>query len=585
MKKIILLHLLLSTIFSRIWANSVFLDTIPNYSKSQIIPLDTNAAPLQSVQLALRNIRVTLKQAVPILLRTDLDVTLAEAQQIAVNAPSILQFAYDQRSMQPVRTEVFGVYPARSSDYRQGKAELCQNGACYRVEIYNYVANQTLVALVNISSKQLIDSYLMPFTQPDISPVMKKLALQIACESPEVKNALGYQPSPDVALMSDTKTALNRSRCERSKHLCVAPTFVKGDKALWAIVDLTDLRLVAIRWTNVGTPQTPPPSVTERKIQNENITECYCRVEKNLERNAWKLNYMLTSSDGLRVSDVFFKGKKILRDAKLVDWHVSYSNTDGFGYSDAVGCPYFSSAAVIAIEPPRTYELYEGEQKVGFVLSQNFYSEGWPQACNYNYQQRFEFYDDGRFRVAVASLGRGCGNNGTYRPVIRVAFAEPEANFFEWKNNNWLQWKKEQWQLQNELTPYTSEGYQYKIENKDNGFYMASGHGQFADGGRGDNAYAYVTRTHPDRDEGESDLVTIGPCCNTDYQQGPEKFIAPTPDAIENAPLVLWYVPQLKNDDRAGKEYCWASSFIKDGLFATKIFPCWAGPMFVPMKK
>ena len=561
------------------------LDTIPqNLSSSEIVSLDTAAAKLPSVEIALHNIRIALKQPIPIILRTDLDAKLAEAQQVAINSPQILQFIYEQKTMKPLRTEVFGVYPARASDYRQGKVELCQDGACYRVEIYNYVQNQTAVALVNIVSKTLIDIYLMPFSQPDISPSMKNLALLIACESPEVTRALGFKPSPNAALMSDTKTALNRSRCERSRHLCVAPTFVKGDKALWAIVDLTDLRLVGLRWTNVGSPQVPSPMVTERKIQNENISECYCRVEKPIDRNNWKLNYMLTSSDGLRISDVFFQNKKIIRDAKLVDWHVSYSNTDGFGYSDAVGCPYFSSAAVIAIEPPRTYELYDGDKKVGFVLSQNFYSEGWPMACNYNYQQRYEFYDDGRFRVAVASLGRGCGNNGTYRPVIRVAFEEEKSNFFEWKNNNWAQWKQEQWQSQNDITPYTSEGYQYKIASQNGGFYVEPSRGQFHDGGRGDNAFSYVTKTHPDLDEGESDLITIGPCCNTDYHQGPDKFIEPSPDNIENSKLVFWYVPQLKNDDRQGKEYCWANAFVKDGMFSTTIFPCWAGPMFVPIR-
>ena len=367
--------LLLFLFIHKIQANNS-LDTIPqNLSSSEIISLDTAAAKLPSVEIALRNIRIALKHPISIILRTDLDAKLAEAQQVAINSPQILQFVYEQKTMKPLRTEVFGVYPARASDYRQGKAELCQDGACYRVEIYNYVQNQTAVALVNIVSKTLIDIYLMPFSQPDISPSMKNLALLIACESPEVTRALGFKPSPNAALMSDTKTALNRSRCERSRHLCVAPTFVKGDKALWAIVDLTDLRLVGLRWTNVGSPQVPSPMVTERKIQNENISECYCRVEKPIDRNNWKLNYMLTSSDGLRISDVFFQNKKIIRDAKLVDWHVSYSNTDGFGYSDAVGCPYFSSAAVIAIEPPRTYELYDGNKKVGFVLSQNFYSE------------------------------------------------------------------------------------------------------------------------------------------------------------------------------------------------------------------
>ena len=297
------------------------------------------------------------------------------------------------------------------------------------------------------------------------------------------------------------------------------------------------------------------------------------------------MKYMLTSSDGLRISDVSFNGKPVLRSAKLVDWHVSYSGTDGFGYSDAVGCPYFSQAAVVAWEIPQVSELRDDKNnRIGFVLEQAFRSEAWPTACNYNYRQRYEFYNDGRFRVSCASIGRGCGNTGTYRPVFRIAFAGEQDNFYEYKENNWTPWQKEQWQLQGSLTSYTPEGYQYKIGEPGSGYFIEPGNGQFGDGGRGDFAYVYVTRHTSVKDEGENDLVTIGPCCNTDYHQGPEKFIEPAPENIQNSSLVFWYVAQLKNDDRKGNEYCWAESVLENGVYVTKTYPCFCGPLFVPQK-
>ena len=85
---------------------------------------------------------------------------------------------------------------------------------------------------------------------------------------------LGAKPGEDVALMANTKTALNQSRCERSQHLCVAPTFVQGEFALWAIVDLTDVVLVGTRWTRVG--DATQPRLTEKVLQNEVVTELYC---------------------------------------------------------------------------------------------------------------------------------------------------------------------------------------------------------------------------------------------------------------------------------------------------------------------
>jgi hypothetical protein len=365
-----------------------------------------------------------------------------------------------------------------------------------------------------------------------------------------------------------------------------APTFVKDGKALWAIVDLTDFKLVGVRWTNTGTTGSVLP-ITERRLQDDKLTACFCEKETALDKDGWKMNYILTSSDGLRIAQVTFNGKPILQSAKLVDWHVSYSGTDGFGYSDAVGCPYFSQAAVIAFEPPKILQLKDDAGSVtGFVLEQVFKSELWPTHCNYNYRQRFEFYKDGRFRVAAASIGRGCGNDGTYRPVFRIAFAAQQSNFAEWNGTDWNNWTQEKWQLQSATTKYTPERYQYKLnDNSPNGFYVQPGTGNFGDGGRGDNAFLYITENIAAKDEGETDLVTIGPCCNTDYQQGPEKFIGTTPDNIQNKKLVLWYVPQLKNDDSKGREYCWAESVLENGVYVTKSYPCFAGPMFIPINK
>ena len=69
------------------------------------------------------------------------------------------------------------------------------------------------------------------------------------------------------------------------------------------------------------------------------------------------MDYILTSSDGLRISDVHFQGQQVFDSAKLVDYHVSYSKTEGFGYSDAIGCPIFSQAAVLALEPPQVEDI------------------------------------------------------------------------------------------------------------------------------------------------------------------------------------------------------------------------------------
>ncbi|ODS84450.1 MAG: hypothetical protein ABS46_03470 [Cytophagaceae bacterium SCN 52-12] len=543
--------------------------------------LSDNAPPVSGPLLLKRRamIEKALSSELPLIFLEEAGREELSAQQLAVLDTLFTENMFEKGTGKPYLNEIFNVYKARPQEIPQGAAY----GTIYRVEMYNFGLNLTTTALVDLTAQKVLAVNELVQTQPDIPLHLKDVALHIAVNSPEVIEALGFKPGESEALMPNTKTALNNTRCEESLHLCVAPTFVKDEKALWAIVDLTELRLVGVRWTHVGNAG-PEKRISERNLRYDKIMECYCSQVNSVKKDEWQLNYILTSSDGMRISEVTHRGVPVISNAKIVDWHVSYSNTDGFGYSDAVGCPEFSQAAVLAVTEPRVVDIVEGGKTIGFALEQTFNSKQWPMPCNYNYLQRFEFYRDGRMRVAGASLGRGCGNNGTYRPVMRIALYGSGNTLYEWGESGWQPWKKEQWRLQESRTRYTPEGYQYKFSSPEGkGYYLEPGKGQFNDGGRGDNAYLFATRLHADRDEGESDLVSIGPCCNTDYRQGPEKFIEPDPEDIENQALVLWYVPQIKNDDRKGSEYCWAESYLENGIYKTRSFPCMSGPMFVPI--
>jgi len=590
MRTFVLVFALITSFFSSCTNSPASSGNTNHYGEDVLQSVIANADSLKTfdfVDARVEAIKNALQRPIPVLLCADsLNGNQELAQTIALSDSTFTKNIRDIKTNTPYRNEIFAVFPARESDLLNFK-QTFNFKDCYRVEMYNYPLNLSTVAFVDIKQQKVVSAFTQEQTQPEIPQYLKTLAIKIAINSPEVQEAYGIKPSEKDALMASTKTSLNRTRCERSRHLCVAPTFVKDGKALWAIVDLTDHKLVGVRWTNVGTTGPAAPMITERRLQDDKITACFCEKETALEKNGWKLNYMLTSSDGLRIAQVSFNGKPILQSAKLVDWHVSYSGTDGFGYSDAVGCPYFSQAAVVAFEPPKILEIKDDAgTTTGFALEQAFRSEQWPTPCNYNYRQRFEFYKDGRFRVAAASIGRGCGNDGTYRPVFRIAFATEQNNFAEWNGINWNNWPMEKWQLQSATTAYAENKYQYQLtDNSGNGFFMQPANGKFGDGGRGDNAFVYVTQNKPAVDEGEADLVTIGPCCNTDYHQGPEKFIEPSPDNIQNKKLVVWYVAQLKNDDTKGNEYCWAESVLQNGVYVTKAYPCFAGPMFVPITK
>lgn len=516
----------------------------------------------------------------PILLLDGLGEAEQAAQRLAV-ADSRVRAALVSLNGVPLRAEVFGVYGLGPADAAQ-VGDACQGGSCYRVEIYNYARNSTVLAIVDPAAGQVHDVAILEETQPTIVPRhLMDLAAQIALAAPEVRAELGMTPDQAMIQQPQMKVQFQATACERTRNLCVAPIFVWGERALWVIVDLVEYTIIGLRWTDLGESSRRP--VTEQRLQDDVVTALYCDKATDLARDGWSLRYLITSTDGLRIEDVRFGGAPVLRSAKLVDVHINYSQQEGFGYSDALGCPAFSAAAVVAWDGPHIEALTRPDGVAGFALVQRFRSEFWPTPCNYSYRQRYEFYQDGGFRIVFVSEGRGCGNNGVYRPLLRIALAGEQLGLAEWDGAAWRDWSVEGWQLQRETTTYTAEGYQYRVLDRSGvGWYLIPGQGQFGDGGRGDNAYLYAARGGTDRDEGESDLPTLGDCCNSDERQGPERFVTPA-EPLGDSPLVLWYVPQLANSDAPGAEYCWADSTLRDGVFVSEIWPCAAGPLFLPI--
>jgi hypothetical protein len=551
-------------------------------------PLSPEALRQAVPALAERDARfaAALSSSQPILLlQGKLDDKQQRAQELAVADSKLQYLARDPLTGQPLRSEIMMVRPALPADLTEATAS-CADGNCYRVEMFNYSANATVVAIVDLNKGQVLDVAYNPDTQPEIPAYLADLASQIAIHSSEVADALGFKPGVGLAGMPNVKTALNGSACERSHHLCVAPTFLQLDKgkALWAIVDLTDGRLVGIRWTDLGQGEAQP--VTEQALQDAVVMAEYCETPHTLSRDGWEMTYVLTPSDGLEIKNVRFQGRPVLDSAKLVDWHVSYSGEDGFGYSDASGCPLFSTASVVAFNGPTVEEIKEGDRTVGFALSQDFRSELWPLPCNYRYVHRFEFYQDGRMWVGGDNLGRGCSNNGTYRPVFRLALAPDvqgnQAAFAQWDGKQWATWPKEGWILQKPDAPTSPEGAHYRVlEGDGQGYDLMTTFGPAGKYPADSDAYVYLSVRKPE--EGDSDMVTIGPCCNTDYQQGPEKFVDPS-EPVQGQGLVLWYVPRLKNNDQPGQQYCWTETTIDDGIATPHAYPCTTGIMFTPAK-
>ncbi len=547
-----------------------------------------------------------IKTDKPVILLNDIDLQgdkkREKAQKIAIKNNDFLVDSFNEKK-EPLLSEIMRVNKVTVSDNQiKGVKERCQNNNCYKVYKYNFFDNSTSIAFVDNKKEEVFKISKFNDMQGEISLRLKKMAQIIAIDSPEVKKLLGYSPNASEASMANVRTELRGSKCERSKHLCVAPTFLdyKKKESLWAIVDLTDLKLLGAKFTDLG-GGSDYALVTERSLQNNYVTENFCEKDTYFKKGKWEGYYRLTSSDGLEIINAKFDGKKVIDSIKLVDWHVSYLEKDrhqaegvvvnsieesedkgNFGYSDSTGCPLFGTSVVVSFDGPKVKDIENSDGK-GFSIVQDFRNPGWPLSCNYRYENVFEFYDDGSFKVAGENRGRGCGVSGWYRPVFRIDLHTKSGKEKVEKIVSNTVIEKEKWFNPEDTMKTDKDGVAFTIKDIENGegFAIKPDIGNFSNKGRGDNAFSYFTVKDEKRDEGVSDLVTIGPCCNKDFRQGPEKFV--NNEEIKGKEVVFWYVPQVKNSDKKGEEYCWSETVVENGKPKIKSFPCLAGPIIKPI--
>lgn len=483
------------------------------------------------------------------------------AQDLALSDVRVQQYTAGYR------TEIFGTravgdqYPATST--------ACANADCRQVEIYNFDQNAAILAIVDVDNRTVLDVLYQPGAHPGINKRLADLATAIALNHPDVRDALGFRPT-EVS-MAPVDGGLADSAC--IDHFCVAPTFEVGDRNLWAIVDLTDETLLRVAWTDLA-PNMPNGSI-------HFTAPASCPTPGQVKRLSWDVQYEVTGTDGFRVYNVTYNGMPVLTSVKLAEWHAAYAG-NSWGFEDYTGCggggggfpisPFGDTQVLDLVDETNTV--------IGFEVVQDFRMSNWGYNCNYRYEQHMQFYEDGRFRVVAGAYGRDCGSGSAiYRPLVRIDIAVNGADndsLAAWSGSDWITQTTEFWELQN--IPYTAEGYRWRVTDQTGaGYYIEPGRGQFNDGGQGDTAYFYVVAHHPN--EGDTDLPIIGDCCATggDYRQGPHLFL--NNEGIENTDIVLWYVPQSQANSAPDHEYCWTVS----GEPNPETYPCFAGPMFVPV--
>ncbi|HLF89081.1 MAG TPA: hypothetical protein VI451_09065 [Anaerolineales bacterium] len=484
------------------------------------------------------------------------------AQDLALSEPRVQNLTVGRKS------EVFGIKRV-GMDFPSGSTS-CAHQDCRQVEIYLWVENATVTAIVNLDTREVLDVLYQPGVRPGLSSRLTARAVQIIHEAPEVAELLGYQPAmEDIYPMQGDLLA---SSCD-GDHICAAATFRVGDRFLWAMADLTEDQFAGTAWT----------SASANDGASVLFVPAGCPAPGTFSQDGWILAYETTPTDGLRVYNVFYNGVQMINSIKLLEWHVYYQSTTGF--NDYAGCDNTSANVVYPYGETQINDLLdEGNNVIGFELVQDFRMESWGQNCQYRYEQHLEFFNDGRFRVVQVAYGKGCGTRAFYRPVVRIDIAirdQANDNFDYWDGTQWVHLTTEDYRvpyLETNHGPHTTtpEGYAWKVYDADGtGYYIEMDVGQFGDGGQGDIPFVYATQHKAS--EGDTDMSLIGTCCNIDHQQGPHNYV--NGESIDNQDLVIWYVSQGEKDgvpDDGDGYYCWTVS----GEPNPETYPCFMGPMF-----
>lgn len=504
-----------------------------------------------------------------------LDARQLRAQQLALASSPV------QRYAQGSRAEVFTVLPF-TAPYDSAYAA-CQQGTCYQVDIFDFTQRATITAIVDVDSDKALDAWLTPNSHPLITPSLYRRAWEIMRTDPDVVTALGYQPTLAQTRMMDTGSI--GTRCVGG-YLCAGATFMTDSGAVWVLVDLIEERIEKMWWEDK-----PFDLRSNQDKPKPEAVPTACGDTTALNRNGWKMNYRITPTDGLEVTGITWNvngvDQPVATRLKLMEWHARYPS--GSGYRDYIGCGGGAGGGfpIYFYGGTQVRDLYDvSKQVIGFAVVQDFRMSNWLSACNYRYEQHFEFYNDGSFRVKTGSYGRGCGNSqlneATYRPVVFMDLAvagDAGDTFAVWDGSQWVNQNSEGWWLQ--AAPYNADGDRYRIIDQSGfGYTIEPGQGQFNDNGTGDNAYLYLTLHRASEGDADTGALPDTTCCNQDYRQGPHYWVNNEATADQN--LTLWYVPAgvtittwAVNNGYGTRQYCWSDS-------AANTWPCFAGPLFKP---
>ncbi len=469
------------------------------------------------------------------------------------------------------RAEVFGVRQVLANQFTAASAA-CAQVDCRQVEFYLFDENAAVLAIVDVDNGRVLDVLYQPGVHPGISRAQSDRAIQLAREAPQVIEALGYRPLQ--VSMAPVHADMPGTSCD-GDHYCVGPSFQLGNRAFWTIVDLTEGRLAGAFWGEAM----PDPAREPRPS-----TPSGCPQPGALDRDGWQLSYGTTGSDGLHVYDVSFEGSQALKSVKTIQWHVHYGKH--FGFRDELGCG--ASGGGYLIQPYGETQVVTltaaSGVPVGFELIQDFRMDQWGEKCNYRYENRLQFFSDGRFRIGNAAYGQGCQPHGLYKPVVRIDIAvdgNDGDTFAYLDETGWRDVATETYRTPHAKPDHgphhvNAAGSSWSVfDEGGRGYFIVSDQGHYP-ASNGDDPFLYVTRHNGA--EGDTDMGAIGSCCSDGARPGPEQYV--DGENVSATDIVIWYVGQMQTDP--GSEDSAPSCWTVAGEPDPETYPCISGPLFQP---
>ena len=456
-------------------------------------------------------------------------VAVAKGQQMLVgNLVAPVQF--NPLQVQEILLRKTAVFPAANPQFLNanpltpGESRFWQDAGCgvqpcAHATLFDYAQGETIEAIVNLQTQQILSQWHNPNAQPAGSVLALPRALDIAAADSQVRAILGDIGAANPAMIPMSGW-LADDACR--DDWCVDLTFQAPDgsgRIFHVFVNMEQETVARTFYTRARPERSAAKPVAQRNAYSDGCHEQY----------GWSVCWEMTAHDGINFRDASYGGDLIFSSAKITQVEAWYPSWPG-GYRDEIGF----NATVPAFGDTQINDLGDG-----FEVRQLFTEfVHWPNCiCCYRYEQVVVFYENGRFDLRFVSHGPGCDDLSVYRPFWRLDLdlGDPaNDSVWAWDSGQWVEATQET-ELHPLVDDLSPDGFKLATLDGDLSYRWAL---ERTDPLGLDEGYLFLLRDN--ELEGESPVLP-GP---GDTYQPPRQWLNNEPLSGED--IVLWYVPLLK---------------------------------------